>query len=203
MRPILSPLLSVNQTSLVWAGPAVIPNGLQPNLFPHVLGKGNAVELPPVVMRPMLFPKDKVNHRLPSGPAVMPIGSPLPVGVGNSVMVPTVAQAGAVLRLSRPIETSMAVSSAARCDRRPERFMYLPPLCLTENDLRGTNPSRTGQLTVMLNCWEACTRVLSVTVSVNVNVPFAVGVPLMVVPPFAPGASARPGGTCPAVIDQV
>jgi hypothetical protein len=125
MRPILSPLLSVNQTSLVWAGPAVIPNGLQPNLFPHVIGKGNAVELPPVVMRPMLFPKDKVNHRLPSGPAVMPIGSPLPVGVGNSVMVPTVAQAGAVLRLSRPIETSMAVSSAARCDRRPERFMYL------------------------------------------------------------------------------
>jgi hypothetical protein len=74
---------------------------------------------------------------------------------------------------------------------------------LTEHDLQGTNPSRTGQLTVMLNCWEACTTVLSVTVSVNVYVPFAVGVPLMVVPPLDPLVTARPGGSCPAVIDQV
>src|SRR5713101_5370237 len=81
-------------------------------------------------------------------------------------------------------------------------LMFLGSL-MTENDLRGTNPSRTGQFTVMLNCWEACTPVLSVTVSVNVKVPFAVGVPLMVVPPFDPLVTARPGGSCPAVIDQV
>src|SRR5260370_30866691 len=74
---------------------------------------------------------------------------------------------------------------------------------MTGNDLRGTNPDRTGQLTVMLNCWEACAPVLSVTVSVNVNVPFVVGVPLMVVPPFDPLTSARPRGSCPAVIDQM
>ena len=32
----------------------------------------------------------------------------------------------------------------------------------------GTARNQTGQFTVMLNCWEVCTRVLSVTVSVNV-----------------------------------
>ncbi len=41
--------------------------------------------LPPVVMRPMLFPKDKVNHRLPSGPAVMPQGPLLFGETWNSV----------------------------------------------------------------------------------------------------------------------
>src|SRR5713226_6626537 len=140
MRPILFPWNSVNQTSLVWAGPAAMPKGLQPNLFPQVVGRENAVTLPPVVMRPIAFPNSKVNHRLPSGPAVMPNG---PAPVGNSVMVPAAAQAGAVLRLSRQIQASMAVSSATRRDRRPERFMLLPPWCLTENDLRRTNPDRT------------------------------------------------------------
>jgi hypothetical protein len=76
-------------------------------------------------------------------------------------------------------------------------------LVFTHNSAWCPNPSRIGQLTVMLNCWEACTPVLSVTVSINVNVPVAVGVPLMVVPPFDPLVSARPGGSCPAVIDQV
>jgi hypothetical protein len=33
MRPMALPLNSVNQTALVWAGPAVMPNGSQPNLF--------------------------------------------------------------------------------------------------------------------------------------------------------------------------
>ena len=33
MRPIIFPLNSTNQTSLVWAGPAVMPRGVQPNLF--------------------------------------------------------------------------------------------------------------------------------------------------------------------------
>jgi len=65
-----------------------MPSGWQPNLFPQVLGSGNKVELPPVVMRPMLFPKDKVNQRLPSGPAVMPKGPLLFGETWNSVMLP-------------------------------------------------------------------------------------------------------------------
>src|SRR5947208_10018616 len=72
MRPILSPLNSVNHR--LPSGPAAMPNGLQPNLFPHLVGRGNEAKLPPVVMRPMVFPKDKVNHRLPSDPAVIPQG---------------------------------------------------------------------------------------------------------------------------------
>ena len=42
------------------------------------------------VILPMLLPPCSVNHRLPSGPAVIPIGSPSPVGRGNSVTVPLV-----------------------------------------------------------------------------------------------------------------
>src|SRR5258708_13078344 len=61
---------------------------------------------------------------------------------------------------------------------------------------------RTGQFTVMLNCWEAFTPVLSVTVSENVKVPGAVGVPLIVVPPFDPLVTASPAGGCPAAIDR-
>src|SRR6266704_3316294 len=81
-------------------------------------------------MRPIWFPKFSVNHRLPSGPAAMAKGSLLAVGVENSVMVPTVAQAGRLLRLSRLTPAIMAVISAVRCDRHPERFMFLPPLCI-------------------------------------------------------------------------
>jgi len=201
MRPILPSILllfplplntsSVNQR--LPSGPAVMPSGRLP-------GTGNKVMLPLGVMRP-IAPALSVNQRLPSGPLVMP--KAVPEGTLNSVTVPAAAQVGAVLRLSRPTPAIRAVRSATRRDRHPERFMLLPPWCLTENDLRGTNPDRTGQLTVMLNCWEACAPVLSVTVSVNVNVPFVVGVPLMVVPPFDPLTSARPGGSCPAVIDQV
>src|SRR5712691_8391664 len=49
---------------------------------------------PAVVMRPIWFPPDSVNQRLPSGPAVMLEGpavipGPLaPVGRGNSLMLP-------------------------------------------------------------------------------------------------------------------
>src|SRR6266566_2866877 len=103
MRPILSPLNSVNHR--LPSGPAAMPNGLQPNLFPHLVGRGNEAKLPPVVMRPMLFPKDKVNHRLPSGPAVMPAvsvaglpasrparmatcGSPCPSGTASDASPP-------------------------------------------------------------------------------------------------------------------
>src|SRR6266851_5201232 len=136
MRPMLFPA-SVNQK--LPSGPAVIPSG---ELL--CVGTGNVVMLPLGVMRPMLF--DSANQRLPSGPAVMPLGK---LAGENSVMVPTLAQAGAVLRLSRPTQATMAVIRAVRRGRHPERFMLLPPLCPTENDLRETNPSRTGQLTEM------------------------------------------------------
>src|SRR5260370_17685244 len=86
IRPILSPLFSANQT--LPSGPAVMPSGGHPNLFPQVLGSGNKVELPPVVMRPMLFPKCKVNQWLPSAPAVMPQSPLLFPDTRNSLILP-------------------------------------------------------------------------------------------------------------------
>src|SRR6266567_4751287 len=86
MRPILFPWDSVNHR--LPSGPAAMPNGSQPNLCPHLVGRGNTVSLPPAVRRSMRFPKDKVNHRLPSGPVVMPKG-PLRA-TGNSVTRPAV-----------------------------------------------------------------------------------------------------------------
>src|SRR6516162_6535781 len=53
-----------------------------------VLGTGNKVMAPLVVMRP-IWPAS-VNHRLPSGPTVMKLGTVAPVGRGNSVMLPLV-----------------------------------------------------------------------------------------------------------------
>ena len=38
---------------------------------PFAVGKSNSVTVPVVVMRPILLAKGSVNHRLPSGPAVM------------------------------------------------------------------------------------------------------------------------------------
>jgi hypothetical protein len=81
--------------------------------------------LPPGVMRPIALALS-VNHRLPSGPLVMPKGAP--EGTLNSVTVPAAAQAGAMLRLSRPTETTIAVRTAARRGRKPERFMLVSPL---------------------------------------------------------------------------
>src|SRR5260370_203076 len=54
---------------------------------------------------------------------------------------------------------------------------------------------------VMLPCSSACTPVLSVTRTVNVNVPAVVGVPERT----AGGDAARlsPGGSCPAAMDQM
>src|SRR6266581_341096 len=122
MRPMLFPLNSVNQR--LPSGPAVMPKGL---LSP--VGMENSpVTTPAGVMRPILFPEYSVNQRLPSGPAVMPRGKVEAVGMGNSVMVPAAAQAGAVLRPSKPTETTMAVIRAVTRDRHPERFMFLAPL---------------------------------------------------------------------------
>src|SRR6266567_4298085 len=120
MRPILSTLNSVNQR--LPSGPTVMPSG-------RLLGVGmrNSVTLPLVVRRPMML-GPAVNHRLPSGPAVMPKGSPLPVGTLNSVIVPAAAQAGALLRLSRPTQATIAVRSAVKCDRHSVRFILLLPL---------------------------------------------------------------------------
>src|SRR5260370_10716645 len=94
MRPILFPPLSVNQT--LPSGPAVIPSG---ELL--CVGVGNVVMLPLGVMRPISLPPSSANQTLPSGPAVMPLGK---LAGENSVMVPTTAQAGALLRLSRPTQ---------------------------------------------------------------------------------------------------
>src|SRR2546422_80928 len=47
--------------------------------------RGNSVMAPAVVIRPILSPTASVNHRFPSGPAVIPTGSLLAVGMGNSL----------------------------------------------------------------------------------------------------------------------
>ena len=57
------------------------------------MGRGYSVMAPPVVIRPILFPWFSVNHRLPSGPAAIPIGSLSAVGRGYSVMAPPVVAA--------------------------------------------------------------------------------------------------------------
>src|SRR6266446_2892876 len=49
----------------------------------------NSVTTPLVrLMRPIWLTPFSANHRLPSGPAVMPAGLLLCVGMGNSVIVP-------------------------------------------------------------------------------------------------------------------
>src|SRR5215813_694015 len=50
---------------------------------------GNSVITPPVVIRPILLALS-VNHRAPSGPSVIPEGSPDAVGTGYSVNTPEV-----------------------------------------------------------------------------------------------------------------
>src|SRR5437588_4990063 len=65
IRPILLPLVSVNQTAP--SGPAVIPSGTLPSV-----GVGNSVMVPAGVILPMLLRPASVNHRFPSGPAATP-----------------------------------------------------------------------------------------------------------------------------------
>src|SRR5258708_5070169 len=118
MRPIRFPSNSVNQR--LPSGPGVMLNGTLP-----VVGMRNSVMLPPEVMRPMW--SDSVNQRLPSGPAVMPLGK---LAGENSVMMPTAAEGGRLLRLSMPTETTIAVIRAARRGRNPEIVMFVAPLCV-------------------------------------------------------------------------
>ncbi len=53
-----------------------------------IVGKRNSVIVPAGVMRPIWSLSDSVNHRLPSGPAVIPEGKLAAVGMRNSVIVP-------------------------------------------------------------------------------------------------------------------
>src|SRR5271163_3414135 len=59
-----------------------------------VVGIGNSVITPAVVMRPILLAFISVNHSAPSGPTVMPWGELLAVGIGNSVMACASASCG-------------------------------------------------------------------------------------------------------------
>src|SRR5258708_38044142 len=52
------------------------------------LGITNSVTTPLGLMRPIRLLPFSANHRLPSGPAVMPAGLLLSVGMGNSVIAP-------------------------------------------------------------------------------------------------------------------
>src|SRR5258708_6590286 len=52
------------------------------------LGITNSVTTPLGLMRPIRLVPFSANHRLPSGPAVMPAGLLLSVGIGNSVIIP-------------------------------------------------------------------------------------------------------------------
>ena len=76
MRPILLPLISVNQR--LPSGPAVMKRG---PLLLVVIGKSFVIA-PAVVIRPILLVPFSVNHSAPSGPAVIPQGAE---PVGNSV----------------------------------------------------------------------------------------------------------------------
>src|SRR5258706_577627 len=73
--------LSVNHSAP--SGPVVMPTGPLP-----LVGSGNSVITPSVVMRPILLPDCSVNHSAPSGPVVMPTALELVVGIGNSLTIP-------------------------------------------------------------------------------------------------------------------
>src|SRR5947209_6088881 len=77
------------------SGPVAIPYGAAPALMPLA----NSVTVPAGVMRPMRFPPDSVNHRLPSGPDVICSGE-RPVALPNSVTVPA--------RVMRPIRSALS-----------------------------------------------------------------------------------------------
>src|SRR5438552_18989470 len=54
------------------------------------VGMGNSLIAPLLVVLPILSPSHSVNHRLPSGPDVMPVGKLTGVGTVNSVTCPWV-----------------------------------------------------------------------------------------------------------------
>src|SRR5260370_38534255 len=88
-----------------------------------VVGIGNWVIAPLVVIRPILFPEDSVNQTLPSGPRVMPKGALLGAGGGNSVMGPTLAQAGGGVILHKKSSGVPGTTSLGKLDRRRGMFI--------------------------------------------------------------------------------
>ena len=80
IRPIFGGLAANSVNHSAPSGPAVISSG--PLGF---VGSGYSVIVPPVVIRPILWPFSSVNHRAPSGPTVIPAGRLTGVGTGNSV----------------------------------------------------------------------------------------------------------------------
>jgi hypothetical protein len=65
MRPILSPLISVNHRAP--SGPETMSKGVLPAASPVE----NSVTTPPVVMRPILSVPASANHSAPSDPVVI------------------------------------------------------------------------------------------------------------------------------------
>src|SRR6266487_2885335 len=65
MRPILLTFSSVNQR--LPSGPLVMLQGAQVRYFPQVPGRRNSVKLPPVVMRPILFPFYRISSQQSQG----------------------------------------------------------------------------------------------------------------------------------------
>src|ERR1700730_16242554 len=84
------------------------------------VGTGYSVIVPAVVMRPILLPVPSVNHRLPSGPAVMSRAPPPAVGTGNSVMVTESACAAGARPAVRP-----TTSPVSRRERRATRCCFI------------------------------------------------------------------------------
>src|SRR6267143_1645133 len=80
---ILPTFVAFSVNHMLPSGPAVIASGTL-----RLVGIGNSVITPAVVILPTLFPADSANHRLPSGSAVIPIGTLPAVGIGNSVITP-------------------------------------------------------------------------------------------------------------------
>src|SRR5258707_10263038 len=118
---MLFPVNSVTQT--LGSGPVVMPPG-----WLALVGTGNWVIAPLVVIRPILFPEDSVNQTLPSGPRVMPKGALLGAGSGNSVMVPTLAQAGEVVILHKKSSVVQSTTSLGMLDRRRDTFIDFPSI---------------------------------------------------------------------------
>ncbi len=90
------------------------------------MGSGNSVITPPGVIRPIAFPVSSVNHRFPSGPAVIALGALAAAGRANSSIVPT----GAIA-----VAEAAAISPAARTTPRSA--------CRTDHPLMTQNPSGT------------------------------------------------------------
>src|SRR5688572_30014785 len=86
IRPILFVPFNVNQ--IAPSGPVVIPSGALPGGSSHSLQTGGLLG----VSRPTLggLAPNSVNHRFPSGPAVISPGELGMVGIWYSVMAPPV-----------------------------------------------------------------------------------------------------------------